>query len=259
MKQNFNVTNITRVILAGKEVFSQRKTNFTNHLHSCELIYHFSGKSTVYFNNQVLIVEENTIRFLPKGYPDKYIVERVPPGECIDIFFDTDVLISDEAFVMKLINNTNVKNMFKKIFILWVSKKNGYYLECMSLLYKIFAEIQKQDYIPQNQYEIIRPAIKHIEENFLNNKISVPFLADLCKISESYLKTLFNKKLNMSPSKYIIHLKMNYAQDLLCSEEYSISQIAEICGYDSIYYFSRQFKIQVGVSPSEFIKQYKSY
>ena len=49
-----------------------------------------------------------------------------------------------------------------------------------------------------------------------------------------------------------------YASDLLRHGEHSISQIATLCGYDEIYSFSRQFKNEFGLSPTEFIKKYKS-
>ena len=62
--------------------------------------------------------------------------------------------------------------------------------------------MQKKNYIPQNQYDLIKPAIEYVEENFLANKISVPFLADRCGISEAYLKKLFIKKFGMSSMEF---------------------------------------------------------
>ena len=258
MKQNFIITGINRVILVGKNEYPQNRIVFKQPTLSNELIYHFDGKAKVYFNGKVLETEENTIRFLPKGEVKEYIVEKQTPGECIDIFFDTDIPLSDEAFVIKITENPTIANLFKKLFAVWISKNDGYYFECISLLYKIFAEMQKKNYIPQNQYDLIKPAIEYVEENFLANKISVPFLADRCGISEAYLKKLFIKKFGMSPIKYIIRLKINHACDLLRSKRYSVTQVAEICGYDNVYFFSRQFKEYVGTSPSVFVEKYIS-
>ncbi len=258
MKQDFIITGINRVILVGKNEYPQNRIVFNNSALSSELIYHFDGKSTVYFNGKVLETEENTIRFLPKGEVREYIVDKHIRGECIDIFFDTDIPLSDEAFVIKITGNPTIANLFKKLFAVWISKNDGYYFECISLLYKIFAEMQKKNYIPQNQYDLIKPAIEYVEENFLANKISVPFLTDLCGISEAYLKKLFIKKFGMSPIKYIIRLKINHACDLLRSKRYSVTQVSEICGYDNVYFFSRQFKEYVGTSPSVFVEKYIS-
>ena len=81
--------------------------------------------------------------------------------------------ISNEAFVFNVKNSIKLENLFKKLFSVWVAKNDGYYFESISLLYKIFAEIQKENYIPQKQYDIIKPAIKYIEENFLKEKINI--------------------------------------------------------------------------------------
>ena len=171
---------------------------------------------------------------------------------------NNEILIPDWLNVIKITENPTIANLFKKLFAVWISKNDGYYFECISLLYKIFAEMQKKNYIPQNQYDLIKPAIEYVEENFLANKISVPFLADRCGISEAYLKKLFIKKFGMSPIKYIIRLKINHACDLLRSKRYSVTQVAEICGYDNVYFFSRQFKEYVGTSPSVFVEKYIS-
>lgn len=258
MTENFIITDICRVILVGKNEYPNSTVSFTDPLATNELIYHFSGKSTVHFNGKSLIVKSNTIRFLPKGENREYVVKKEKPGECIDIFFNTDIPFSDEAFTIDIGKNTIIGSMFKKLFTTWVSKNEGYYFECISQLYKIFAELQKKNYIPQNQYNLIKPAIEYIEKNFLYGKISIPYLSEICGISEAYLKKLFIKKFGVPPVKYIIQLKINHACDLLRSRRYLITQVSELCGYENVYYFSRQFKEYVGISPSVFIEKYIS-
>ena len=258
MNNGFIITDIERVIYVDKNEYPQKKLQFSSFLHYNELICHLSGKSTILFNGKVLDVEENTLRFLPKGKSTEYIVKKKEYGECIDIFFNTNIPISDEAFVAKFSDNSNMISLFKKIFSVWVSKNDGYYFECMSLLYRIFAQMQKQNYIPLNQYNTIKPAIEYIEKNFLTHKISVPYLASLCQISEDYLQKLFIKRFGIPPIKYIIQLKLNHASDLLLSEQFSVTQVAELCGYENVYYFSRQFKEHIGVTPTVFIRRYKS-
>ena len=83
-------------------------------------------------------------------------------------------------------------------------------------------------------------------------------LAALCGISDSYLKKLFHKKFGMPTSKYIISLRIHYACDLLQTEHYTTSKVAELCGYSDIYFFSRQFKRYMGISPTQFVKKYRS-
>ena len=258
MNQNFIVTNIRRIKLVGKDEYKEKVTIFHHNLKSHELIYHLDGQSITRFNGQEFLCNPDTIQFLPKGNTDEYVVNRIQHGACIDICFDTDVPLSETAFITNLKNNASTRNLFKKVFSVWVAKGDGYYFECISLLYKILSELQKQNYIPENQYAIIKPAIEMIHEAFLKSSISVPELAEKCGISEAYFKRLFIKKFGVPPIKYIIQLKINYACDLLQSEQYHVAQVSELCGYSNVYYFSRQFKTYTGITPSRFMERHKS-
>lgn len=258
MTNDILITKIHRVIYIGNEEYPESQTIFTNTLTCHELILHLSGDMTIYFDDKVLHCNTNTVRFLPKGTCKEYRVIRHENGECIDVFFDSAAPLSEEAFVQKIANNIQIRHLFKKLFSVWVGKGDGYYLESLSLLYKIFVEIQKENYIPQKQYLIIKPALEYIDEHFFKDKISINLLAELCGISTSYLKKLFIKRFGVTPSRYIIQRKINYACDLLKYERYSIAQTAFMSGYDNLYYFSRQFKEYVGISPTTYIQKYKS-
>ena len=259
MNNKFAIIDIKRVILVGKDEYREQVISFTSNKTCCnELIFHLSGESTVFFNGKRLEITKDSIRFLPQGEIHEYIVKRKERGECIDICFDTDVPVTNEAFVLKLKQSEKIKSLFKKIFSAWVAKNDGYYFECISIIYKIFSELQKKNYIPESQFNSIKPAIDYIERHFLDKKITTEGLASCCAISYPYIKKLFVKKFGVPPIKYSIQLKINYACDLLKSELYTISQTAEICGYNDIYFFSRQFKEYMGLSPTDFINKYKS-
>ena len=259
MQEKFVITDINRIILVGIHEYPEKKTFFpSKYLYHHELIYNFSGRSTVYFNDKILKSEPNSIRYLPLGPCEKYIVDKVEHGECIDICFSSNIPLSDSAFITP-VKNEKIAGLFKKIFSLWVAKSEEYYLECVSLLYKIIAEMRKTNYLPDLQFQKINPAIEYIQNNFWSSKaITAEKLTQLCGISYAYIKRLFDLKFKISPKKYIISLKMNYACELLRHDGYSISQIADACGYSDLYTFSHQFKTTLGISPSAFRQKYKS-
>lgn len=258
MNPDFMITNISRVILVGKEEYPETMTQFSSNRRYNELVFKLSGRSTVYFGSQVLQIEPNTVWFMPAVQVSDYRVVRHEFGDCIDVFFSTDIPVSDEAFAIQPFAPNELQTLFKKIFSVWVSKSEGYRFETCSLLYKIFAQLQKQSYLPSSQYAVIQPALSYISDHFLSEKISAEQLAKLCGISYSYLKKTFLKKFGMPPVKYMIWLKINYACDLLQTEHYSIARVAQQCSYQDVYFFSRQFKDYMGITPSEFIKKYKS-
>lgn len=259
MNNSLIILGIHRIIFVGKTEYPERQTVFSSkRLHYHEMIFQFSGKTKVFFNNEELTTCANTIRYLPEGECKKYVIDQKEGPEYIDIFFSSNVPLSKNAFVMPA-KSEKIATLFKKIFTVWVQKNEGYYFECISILYKIIAEMQKTSYIPDSQFEKIKPAIDYIQNNFLSKEIiTAEKLSLVCGISYSYIKRIFALKFKISPKRYILQLKMNYACDLLLDGSRSVSQIAEMCGFSDIYYFSHQFKKEFGLSPKDFIEKYKS-
>ena len=97
-----------------------------------------------------------------------------------------------------------------------------------------------------------------IHSEFLTRNFSLNELAAMCGMGESYFQKLFKEIYGISPKKYIIQLKINHACDLLRLERYTVKQIAELCNFSDIYFFSRQFKEYMGITPTQFIKKYQS-
>ena len=59
----------------------------------------------------------------------------------------------------------------------------------------------------------------------------------------------------MPPMQYILSIRIANAQNLLETTAYTVSEIAAIVGYDNPLYFSRLFKKQLGMSPTEYRKR----
>lgn len=258
MNKDCIVTKINSIILFSGSHIDEGFSSFRPFLPYNELIFHLSGDSMITFDDKTYHCEKGTLRYLPKGAHKTYEVRRHQVGDCIDIFFDTDLPLSEEAFFLNMQNSIALQALFKKASSLWLSKSEGYYHKCISILYEIIAELENHNYAPKVKFKVLEPAIDYINENFLKDKISVEHLAQISMVSQSYLKKLFVKRFGVTPVKYIIQLKTSYAADLLKTEMYTVSQVAEICGYSNVYFFSRQFKEYVGVSPSDYRKNEQS-
>lgn len=73
-----------------------------------------------------------------------------------------------------------------------------------------------------------------------------------------YLRKLFKKEMGVTPLEYMTRLRMKKAETMLSAmwtRDYSVAEIAELCGYEDALYFSRVFKKHYGCSPTAFASQ----
>ena len=71
-------------------------------------------------------------------------------------------------------------------------------------------------------------------------------------ISRSQLQKLFHTKCSCGIIDYFSRMKITHARELIREKNMNFTQIADVLGYTSIHYFSRQFKKITGMSPSEY-------
>ncbi len=82
--------------------------------------------------------------------------------------------------------------------------------------------------------------VNYIHENYME-KIHMPDLAALCFMSYSTFSRNFKKIFNLSPSDYIMKLRIENAKLLLKNTDKNISSIAQDCGFFDLSHFSHYF------------------
>jgi len=240
------------------DVPGSRGTYTTNSLYYYQLLYKLNGRDMVTFDGKTLCENQDDIRFLPNpgilGYSPDYYVDFCEQGDCINIAFTSDSPLPAEILVKNYGAHADLKMLFKKIQKIWYYKHDGWYLKCMAVLYEILYKILKEEseYLSSKTHNIIAPAIAYIDNNFTSENIDCNYLANLCDISYTYFSKIFAKQFGVTPNKYIVMKKINYACDLLKSGCCSVSKVAQMSGFSNMYYFSRVFKKTVGVCPSEY-------
>lgn len=137
---------------------------------------------------------------------------------------------------------------------LWTFRKASYQLKCMSLLYSFFAEHnQPQQYMPSGKYELLRPGVHYLQEHYTLPQLRDTDMAKAAGISTVYFRKLFVQKFGIPPLKYVRQMRIERAKMLLSSGLYTtISDVAADSGFSSLYHFSKVFKQETALSPSEF-------
>lgn len=105
-----------------------------------------------------------------------------------------------------------------------------------------------------NKLDIILEYIK----NKYNRNITNEELGRIIGYHPYYVNRLMLKHTGTTLRQYLINYRIETAKELLTHSSKSISEISDACGFHDPAYFSNQFKLKTGLSPSEYRKEYKN-
>lgn len=100
----------------------------------------------------------------------------------------------------------------------------------------------------------VRKAVSFIQSNYCN-PIKVTDVADYVCINRSYLYTLFQHSMGMSPQRFLATFRITKAAELLQLTSLPIESIALSCGYQDPLVFTKAFRQMKQMSPSAFRKE----
>lgn len=97
----------------------------------------------------------------------------------------------------------------------------------------------------------IRIAKKYIAENYARN-ISMASVAEVVNLSGVYFSVLFKKEVGTNFVDYLNQYRIDMAKKLLKDVRYNVNEVAGLVGFSDARYFSKMFKKNVGVKPTEY-------
>ena len=78
-------------------------------------------------------------------------------------------------------------------------------------------------------------------------------LADVCGMSPYHLIRVFRRAVGVTPYAYLVQLRVNRAQAMLC-QGLSVADVAYSCGFSDQAHLTRTFKKSVGVPPGRYVR-----
>ncbi len=138
----------------------------------------------------------------------------------------------------------------EKLNALFSKLKNGSEDRFLTVL-EIVRLIRSVSVYQKNSIPLVDEVKKVLEINIREN-LSITQIAQKFRVSEYYLMHAFKKQAGITIGEYKSALRISKAKLLLCNQEKSISEISDICGFESLEYFSRAFKNVESITPSQY-------
>lgn len=251
------------------EYFIERKCapswNIRNeHIPYHDLTYVISGKSTYFIDDVPYHLKQGDMIYLPKGSLRHAVTAQDHPMHCYA--FNFNVLLNNEAFdqlplpsTFSINSDSELMRLFKDYARLWLEKRSGFLLKARAFLILILHRLIYNH--TSGSDPLMDPRIHKVKEYILshyNMKIDIEHLSNMVDLNPVYFGSLFHKHNQCTVKEYINTIRINNAENLLLNGGNSVSEAAEICGFNDIFYFSRVFKTIKGFPPSAVHKKIRS-
>ena len=254
-KENLCIKKIIAVI-QGK-IPSHQKFLSVNGRHSDAFVCVTSGSCTYHFaDNTKFQVTVGDVFYLPHQAVYKMYIHTENYGS---IFCDFEFLETEAKASALYASETHpgIDNLFVKLLNLYRASSCSAHTECMAVLYHIYSTLQQNaqpDYLGKSKEERIREARSYIDKNFHQPNFSISLLAEKIGISEVYLRKLFKAQYGITPSNYLISVRLENAKKLMRYPFITLEECALQSGFSSLQYFCRLFKKATGISPGKYKK-----
>ncbi len=244
-------------IRAASQVFLDESWH---HKSSCSpfsrLYYVKAGEGFLKHNGKEIKLQGGYVYFIPAECTIDYGCTSLEK-----IFFHLSVKTPDNYDLFSNINQICVLPFEESLYysILEVHKPKSYQdvLKLKMLLLSTimeFQEVYNFEERPIQQYsDVVKDTFEYIHNNLRIN-LRAAEVAEFLFISESKLRNIFKKEMNMPIGQYIEDMVFIKAKKLLGDKHHSIDEISAQLGFYDRFHFSRRFKQKFNQSPGEFKK-----
>jgi AraC-like DNA-binding protein len=106
------------------------------------------------------------------------------------------------------------------------------------------------------RFQRLAPAIRLLEERFREH-VKLADLAQACRLSATHVHRLFQRLLRMTPTEYLLALRLQEARRLLATTDEPLSGVALGIGFFDQSHFTKRFRTTTGLTPTQFRKTFR--
>ena len=252
-KNNLYIKRIINVIQSSNK--SHHKLLNVKCRHSDAFVYILSGSCTYEFTcGDAFTVNKGEILYL--AHQADYTM-YIHTNDYTFIFCDFEF---EETSPRKSgVYTPHSPDYSENLFIKLLQNKDAF-TDALSVLYSIYGIVMKTEdkvYISKFSRNKISESKDYIDANFKDTSLSIDFLAEKAGVSNVYFRRLFKTQYHLSPSQYIISVRLKNAKSLMSYPFLTLEECALQSGFSSLQYFCRVFKKHTGITPSEYRRELK--
>ena len=254
---------VKRLFLTDVGYFPDAKGHFVNRPAGAEEYIYFyciDGTGTIVVAEKEFVLHKNMAICIPRHTPHSYFSSEEDPWSILWVHFngeDTCYYPIDHVKPIFFRSSYSSNRMLFLFNSLFDTAETLHGLEDFIYMSHTLQMILSETYFKDENSDRpignnhLNAVLKYMYANISRN-IALRELCEEFNFSKSYLNSLFHDKLQTTPIKHFITIKMKEACKMLKATKDTVKMISAKLGYHDCYYFSFLFKKIVGVSPSDY-------
>ena len=238
---------------------------FSGHWHEqLELHYIVQGGGDFRLGQQSIHVSEGDLLISNRNEFHSGYSTQIPYMSNVIIFdmgdLSQELAKKNYVFQSVIRGDGVIHDLIQRIFAEAKGQESGYKQLCKALVTELFVYLCRNyvtEMMPERDsakrkkdLERLNAVLGYIEANY-NQRITVEQLADMVCLSEDRFGHLFREGVGQPPLQYINAMRLRKALNMLKTNQYTVTEVADAVGFRDYNHFGRLFRKQYGCTPNE--------
>lgn len=220
-----------------------------------DLTFVVKGKAEYWINGEKYTAEAGDLIYVPEGSVREAYTYKETPMHAYPFNFHwaepyNHVHLPFGVITKKLVTK-EIYGYIYEFNQVWMSKQPFYMFKARALFELILHQLL-HNYYRQSTTQIdprIQKLTAYITEHYFE-EITIRDLAEMVNLHPVYLGKLFKQHTGVTYKEYLNRVRINHAEMMLSEGNLTVTEAAELCGFNDISYFSNVFKEMKGYPPS---------
>lgn len=216
-----------------------------------QLGFKLDGDTEIFYGGEKINFYSGSVLYLPKEQRNDidYCKTILSRGASLCVFFDSQKNLPPKPLLFPECG-AGIREMFLKLLARYGNPGENTFSH-MSVFFEILSELRKKSSAvsPENDMALaVDYMTKHVADGYIDFQIP----ADMYGISVDCFRRKFKQAYKLSPLQYYSAARIRLIKNLIRDSRAPFTDIAKMCGFSDLNYFSRFFKKHAGMSPSEY-------
>ncbi|GMK45486.1 helix-turn-helix transcriptional regulator [Paenibacillus glycanilyticus] len=220
-----------------------------------DLTFVIEGKANYYIDGKKFTAEAGDLVYVPSGsVREAHTFKDSPMHSYPFNFYWADphnhIHMPFQGLTKKVITK-EILSYLREFNHVWMSKQPYYHIQARALfeliIHRLLTSFHRN--LPTSFDPRIKKLIEYLTEHY-SDHIAINEIAEGLRLHPVYFGKLFKQNTGMSFKEYVNRIRINNAEMMLSSGDFTVKEAAERCGIQDIYYFSKVFKEIKGYPPS---------